>query len=767
MKKIVHESAKYHVTGEAVYIDDMLVNEQCLHGVLYTSPIAHGKIKSYDLSAAKALSGIHAILTYKDIPGHNQMGPIFHDEVVLAEDKVEFIGQAIFLIAAENEEIAEEAKRLIKIEFEELEPVLTIEKSMELGNLIQPPRKIETGNIEEAFKSAKNIIEDILYVGGQEHWYLETQTALCFPGEGQEIKVYSSTQNPSEIQAIVSEVLGISKMQVEVDMRRMGGGFGGKESEANHIAAWTAILAVNTKRPVKMRFFRDEDQKITGKRHRFLLKYKAAFDNDGIISAIDVEQSTDAGWATDLTMSILERAMMHAENSYYIPNMRIIGNAWRTNLPSNTAYRGFGGPQGMAGMETIIDRIARKLKIDAAEIRFRNFMGMEERNTTPYGQKVENNRLFMLWEQIRKTSDYQNRRKKVDEFNAKNEFVKRGLALTPIKFGISFTTSFLNQAGALVHVYNDGTVLVSHGGTEMGQGLNTKIKQVAALEFGIDYDKVRVNSTNTARVPNTSPTAASSGTDMNGMAVKNAVDILKSRISEFIAKKFNIENADSKSKIENIVFENDTVFDIQNTNRRISFKDAVSASYLGRVSLSSTGFYKTPGVHFDRAKGTGNPFFYFAFGMSVSEIELDVLTGRTKFLRADILHDVGESINPDIDKGQVEGAFIQGVGWVTTEEMKYDGKGNLLNHSPDTYKIPSIQDIPEIFNVNLLQNAPNPNTIRRSKAVGEPPFMLAFSTWLAIKDAISAVTNHEIEPEFRIPATNENILLAIEKIKRF
>lgn len=765
MKKIVHESGKLHVTGEAIYVDDMAVSDQLLHVHLYTSPFAHAKIKSYDLKAAKAVEGVKAILDYKDVP-HNQMGPIIHDEIVLAEDTVQYIGHPIFIIGAETNEAALEAKKLIKIEFEELEAVLTIEKAIEKGQLLQAPRKIETGNIEEAFKNAKNIIDGELVIGGQEHWYLETQTALVIPLEYGEMKVFSSTQNPSETQALVAEVLGLSKMQVEVDMRRMGGGFGGKESQASHYAIFAALIAQKTKRPAKIRLFRDEDQKITGKRHRFIIKYKAAYDNEGVVSAIDFDQNIDAGWATDLTMSILERAMMHAENSYFIPNMRIIGKAWRTNLPSNTAYRGFGGPQGIAAMETILDRIARNLKVDASEIRFRNFLGMYEKNTTPYGQAVENNRLYLLWDQLIKSSDYQNRRNQVNDFNNKNEFKKRGLALTPVKFGISFTTSFLNQAGALVHVYNDGSVLVNHGGTEMGQGLHTKMRQVAAIEFGIDYEKVRVNATNTAKVPNTSPTAASSGTDMNGMAVKNACDILCGRIAEHLAEKFNAENKDKNSIAENFVFENNNIYDSANIDRTITFKDAVWSAYFNQVGLSSTGFYKTPGIYFDRANGVGNPFFYFSFGMSVSEIELDVLTGRTKFLRADILHDCGDSINPNIDKGQVEGAFIQGVGWVTTEEMKYDKNGNLLNHSPDTYKIPSVQDIPEIFNVELLQNAPNPNTIHKSKAVGEPPFVLGFSTWFAIKDAISAVKNHEVEPQYFIPATNENILLSIEKMKK-
>ncbi|OFX43123.1 MAG: xanthine dehydrogenase molybdopterin binding subunit [Bacteroidetes bacterium GWA2_30_7] len=766
MKTIYHESAKYHVTGEATYIDDIKVESQLLHGYVYTSPVAHAKIKNYDFSEAAKVAGIHAILSYKDIPGHNQMGPVFKDEVILAVDEVTFIGQSIFLIAAENEEIARQASKLIKIEFEELPAILTIEKAIENGQTIQPSRKIETGDINEAFKNATNIIEGELKVGGQEHWYLETQICLCIPEEGRDMKVFSSTQNPSETQLLVAEALGLQKMNVEVDMRRMGGGFGGKETQGNHVAIWAALLANYTKRPVKIRLFRDDDQKNTGKRHRFLIKYKAAFDNNGLISAVDVEQNSDAGATTDLSMSILERAMLHAENSYYIPNMRIIGHAWKTNLPSNTAFRGFGGPQGIACMETIIDRIARTLKKDSAEIRNTNFYALFDRNVTPYGQKIENNRLPKIWEQIIETSDYFERRKQTDFFNNNNEFYKKGLALTPIKFGISFTTSFLNQAGALVHIYNEGSVLVNHGGTEMGQGLHTKMRQIAAKELGIDYENIKVNSTNTTKVPNTSPTAASSGADMNGMAVKDAIDKIKHKLSAFIACKFAATYRDNTTEPEFLVYDRNLIYDWKNPERKITFNEAVKAAYLGRINLSSNGFYATPGVHFNREKGYGKPFYYFAYGMAVSEILLDTLTGYSKILRTDILHDVGESLNIDIDRGQAEGAFIQGVGWCTTEELKYDSKGNLLNHSPDTYKIPGVNDIPEIFNVELLKGYPQPGTIHRSKAVGEPPFMLSLSVWLAIKDAISSITNHQIEPDFQIPATNENILLAIDKLKK-
>ncbi|OFY96884.1 MAG: xanthine dehydrogenase molybdopterin binding subunit [Bacteroidetes bacterium RIFOXYC12_FULL_35_7] len=734
-----------------------------MHGFVYTSPHAHARIISFDLEEAKKVKGVHAILSHKDIPGHNNMGPVFHDEPALAFEKVECIGQAVFLIAAESEEAALEAKKVIKIEYEILPAVVTIEESIEKNMLLQPERKIECGNVEEAFKNVPHILEGELITGGQEHWYLETQICLCVPGEGNDIKAYSSTQNPMETQAIIAEVLGVQKNEVEVEMRRMGGAFGGKETQGNHLAAWAALLVHHTKRPVKVRLQRDEDQLITGKRHPFLFKYKAGFDNDGKILAIDVLHYANGGYASDLSMAILERAMLHAENSYFIPNMRIIGKAMKTNLPSNVAFRGFGGPQGMACVETIIDKIARILKKDAAEIRYKNFYGLNERNTTPYGQTVENNRLYVLWEQLMNSSSYEKRKKDIEKFNNENEFYKKGIALTPVKFGISFTSSFLNQAGALVNIYTDGTLLVNHGGSEMGQGLNTKIQQIAALEMGVSIDKIKVNATNTSKVPNTSATAASSGSDLNGAAVKDAIEKLKYRLIPVAAKelrKNNVPPTDEKA----IVFENNVVYDSQNPDRKMSFLQLVSLAYIQQVSMSATGFYKTPDIHFDRATGKGKPFHYFAFGMAVSEVQVDILTGRVQLLRSDILHDVGESIIPNIDKGQVEGAFIQGVGWVTSEEMKYDAKGYLLNHSPDTYKIPSIQDIPADFRVELLKGYPNPNAIRKSKAVGEPPIMLAFSVWLAIKDAISSIKNHKIEPDFCIPATNENILLSIEKL---
>ncbi len=762
---IHHDSAIKHVTGESVYINDMLVNDQLLFGKVVFSKNAHAKIKKLDILKSLKIKGVHAILTAKDIPGENQMGPVIHDEPCLAEKEVFFIGQALALIAAENEEALANAEKNIIIEYEPLEAILDIETAIAKNSFIAPQRKIERGSADAALKNSPHVLKGELKTGGQEHWYLETQTALAVPGEGKEMMIYASSQNPSETQAIVAEVLGVPKNEVEVEVRRMGGGFGGKETQGNHVAAWAALLAGATKRPVKIHLFRDDDQIMTGKRHRYLSKYEIGFDEKGKILAYKVELNADAGSSTDLSMAILERSMLHADNAYFIPDVQIIGKAWKTNYPSNTAFRGFGGPQGMAVIENAIDRIARFLKKDAAEIRYLNFYQHEKNNVTPYGEKVENNHLFMMYDKLIESSEYFKRRKEIEKFNKENEFYKKGLALTPVKFGISFTTVFLNQAGALVNIYTDGSVLVNHGGTEMGQGLHTKILQIASAELGITPDRIKVNATNTSKIPNTSPTSASSGSDINGMAVKNAIDILKSRLIEVVVDEFERLYPADKILKENIVFENNCIFNKENPGKKISYDEIIKIAYLKRVSLSSTGFYKTPGIYFDRENGQGNPFYYYSFGMAVSEVMIDTLTGQHTLLRTDIVHDVGDSINEGIDKGQIEGGFIQGVGWCTTEELKWDKNGNQLTHSPDTYKIPTVNDIPKDFRVELLKNVPNQGTIRRSKAVGEPPFMLAFSVWLAIKDAISAVGNHNIEPDFSLPATYEVILTGVEKIK--
>lgn len=755
MNSIEHDSIRFHVSGESVYIHDMKLSEDALVGHLVYSTKAHALIKSLNCFKAKAMKGVSCILTHLDIPGTNQMGPVAKDEACLIENEVNFIGAPIALIAAIDKETAIKAAQLIEIEYEELPAIIDLRVAVLHGEAFQKERKIERGDWQKEIQNAKFKLSGDLTTGGQEHWYLETQTALAVPLEGNEMLVYSSSQHPDETQAVIANILGIPRNLVEVEVKRMGGAFGGKETQANHIAAWSALLAYHTRKAVEMHLSRDTDQLITGKRHPFYSTYEVGFDENGTILGLDVRLNSNGGSTLDLSMAILERALFHIDNAYFLPAVRVQGLVWKTNLPSNTAFRGFGGPQGIAVIETIIDRIARFLKKDAAEIRKLNLYGINKRNTTPYNQEVKLNRLPKLYDQIFQSSNYSERRKKTDQFNQQNEYVKRGLALTPVKFGISFTTSFLNQAGALVNIYQDGSINVNHGGTEMGQGLHTKIKQIAADELGLEVNKINITATNTSKVPNASATAASSGTDLNGMAVKNACVTLKIRLADAFKLKF----PESNSKI---LFRNNKAI---NGTFEISFTELVKFSYLNQISLSATGFYKTPDIYFNREEGKGAPFHYFSFGMAVSEVEIDILTGSHQILRTDILHDVGDSINPLIDKGQIEGAFVQAVGWVTSEEMKYDKNGNLLNHSPDTYKIPAITDIPKDFRVKLLHDVPNPLVIKKSKAVGEPPFMHGLSVWLAIKDAVSAVGNHQFEPDFQIPATHEFIALSCEKIK--
>jgi xanthine dehydrogenase molybdopterin binding subunit len=763
---VPHESAALHVTGEAVYVDDIAASAELLVGHVVVSPHAHARLRSFETAAARALPGVHAVLSARDIPGTNQMGPVVRDEPVLAHDEILCVGQAVFLIAAETKEQCLAAERLIRADYEPLEPVLTLDDAIARKTLLGPPATIRRGDPEKAIRGAPHRLSGELRTGAQEHWYLESQVALCVPGEGKEMTVYSSSQHPSETQALVAGLLGVGKNEIVVEVRRMGGGFGGKETQANHTACWAALLAHATGRPVKVRLFRDDDMKITGKRHRFLATFDVGFDGDGTILGVSTVLHCDAGCATDLSFAILQRAMLHSDNSYFIPDFSVVGIAYRTNLPSNTAFRGFGGPQGMAVIEDIVDRVARRLGADPADIRKRNFYGTADRNVTPYGQTVERNHLPAIFDQLTRSSKYAERRAAAAAFNASHEFVKRGIALTPVKFGISFTTSFLNQAGALVLIYKDGTILVNHGGTEMGQGLHTKIRQIAAAEFGVDVASVKVNATNTSKVPNTSATAASAGTDLNGMAVKNAADTLKARIAGAMAEVLTGEKSGDPTRAEDITFAGGRISDARRPERSMAFAEAMPIMQHRQVGLSATGFYKTPGIGWDSVKGFGKPFHYFAFGMAVTEVEVDCLTGRHTVLRTDILHDVGDSLNPVIDMGQVEGGYIQGLGWCTTEEIKWDDRGNLMTHSPDTYKIPAVRDIPREFHTALLQGVPNPGTIRASKAVAEPPFMLALSAWLAIKDAVSAAADHAREPEFSLPATYEVILLSLEKLKR-
>ena len=762
---IPHDSAAAHVTGEAVYVDDMIVSDRLLLGHVVTSPHAHARIRAFDLEAARKVRGVHAVLSAADIRGHNQMGPVVRDEPCLAAETVECVGQAVFLIAAETEAQGREAAALIAVDYEPLPAVVDLPTAMSQGVLLGPPRKMERGDFAGGLLRSPHRISGEVSTGAQEHWYLESQVALCIPGEGDEMTVYSSTQHPSETQALVAEVLGIGKNDVAVEVRRVGGAFGGKETQANHPACWSALLSQATGRPVKIRLFRDDDMIMTGKRHRYLMRYEAGFDDDGHLLAVKLEMNADGGMATDLSFAILERAMLHVDNAYFIPDVSVVGCVWKTNLPSNTAFRGFGGPQGMAAIESIIDRVARRLHIDAAEVRRRNFYGEAPRNTTHYGQVVERNHLLSMYDRLLPSADYDARRSAINVFNHAHEFRKRGLALTPVKFGISFTTTFLNQAGALVVIYTDGTVLVNHGGVEMGQGLHTKVRGIAARELGIPVESVKVSATHTGKIPNTSATAASSGADLNGMAVKCAIDTLKARIAPEMARVFDELHAGEKTLAKDILFENNTVFDRVHPEHAMPFAQAMRTMVLRQIGLSATGFFKTPGIGWDKQTGKGRPFLYFAFGMAVTEAEIDLLTGGHTILRTDILHDVGDSLNRGIDLGQIEGGYIQGLGWCTTEEILWDERGRLLTHSPDTYKIPTAGDVPRDFRVTILDDVPNPLVVRNSKAVGEPPFMLALSAWLAIKDAVSAAADHSLEPDFSLPATREVIVNAVEGLR--
>ncbi len=764
MKPLYYESARQIVQGKARFVDDIPPFHRELKAYIVTSPVARGRLKSFDLSQARAYPGVVAVLSHKDIPGSKKIGVVEHDQPLLVEDQISYMGEPMFLIVAESYEAAHKAAKLIKADIEPEDPVITIEQAIEKDWKLAPSKKIERGDIDKGFAQADHIVEGIFRIGGQEHWYLETHAAIAVPGEENEMKIYTSSQHPTENQHIIAQVLGINFKDVDVEVRRLGGAFGGKEAQASWFAALAALAAWHTKRPVRLRLERMQDQAITGKRHAFLVKYKVGFSAEGKIIALDIELNGNAGAYKDLSMPILERAMFHSENAYYIPNIRIIGTMWRTNLPPNTAFRGFGGPQGIASIENIIHIIAHKLKKDPTIIRKINFYD-EQHNETPYGQKVENNRLHILYDQIISEARYFERKEEISRFNSQHKYLKRGLALIPVKFGISFTNSILNQAGALVNVYTDGTVQVNHGGIEMGQGLYTKILGIASKEFGISPDRIRITATDTSKVPNTVATAASTGSDLNGMAVADAIEKIKLRMAVALSNYFNRNSTSSRLTYpSDLVFEDNYIYDRQNPERRISFAEAAALMFTLQVSMSATGYYHTPGIFMDWETGKGHPFYYYSFGMGVVEVELDLLTGKARVIRADLLHDVGESLNPEIDRGQIEGAFVQGMGWTLLEDLRYTPDGRLLNSSPDTYKIPAYTDAPAEFNVKLLKGFPQPGTIHHSKAIGEPPFMYGIAPWLAVKDILAELTEFEKEPDLELPATNDRIVLEVEKL---
>ncbi|RRW11784.1 xanthine dehydrogenase molybdopterin binding subunit [Stutzerimonas stutzeri] len=756
-RSVKHDSAPKHVSGEAVYVDDRLEFPNQLHVYARMSERAHARIVSIDTSPCYQIPGVAIAITAKDVPGQLDIGAVMPGDPLLADGKVEFIGQPVIAVAADSLETARKAAMAAIIEYEDLEPVLDVVEALHKKHFVLDSHTHKRGDSATALASAPRRLQGSLHIGGQEHFYLETQVSSVMPTEDGGMIVYTSTQNPTEVQKLVAEVLGVPMNKIVIDMRRMGGGFGGKETQAAGPACLCAVIAHLTGRPTKMRLPRMEDMTMTGKRHPFYVEYDVGFDDDGLLHGIEIDLAGNCGYSPDLSGSIVDRAMFHSDNAYYLGDATINGHRCKTNLASNTAYRGFGGPQGMVAIEEIMDAVARELGKDPLEVRKRNYYGKTERNVTHYYQTVEHNMLEEMTAELEASSDYAKRREDIRAFNAASPILKKGLALTPVKFGISFTASFLNQAGALVHIYTDGSIHLNHGGTEMGQGLNTKVAQVVAEVFQVDIERIQITATNTDKVPNTSPTAASSGADLNGKAAQNAAQTIKQRLVEFAARKWQIFE-------EDVEFKNGQV---RLRDHYISFEELIQQAYFGQVSLSSTGFYRTPKIYYDRSQARGRPFYYFAYGAACSEVIVDTLTGEYKMLRSDILHDVGASLNPAIDIGQVEGGFVQGLGWLTMEELVWNDKGKLMTNGPASYKIPAVADMPLDLRVKLVENRKNPeDTVFHSKAVGEPPFMLGISVWCAIKDAVASLADYRAQPQIDAPATPERVLWGVEQMRR-
>jgi xanthine dehydrogenase large subunit len=748
-----HDSAERHVSGRALYIDDLPEPEGILHIALGGSPVARGKLVSLDVRDVRAAPGVVAVLTAADIPGKNDVSPAMGDDPMFASDQVEFVGQALFAVVAHSRDAARRAVRLVKTVIEEEKPSVTVEDALERNETVLPDYAFGRGDVAEALSSSPLQLEGSFNIGGQEHFYLEGQVALALPGEGQEMHVYSSTQHPTEVQHVVARILGVPDAFVTCEVRRMGGGFGGKESQASQWAAIAALAARITGKPCKIRLDRDDDMMMTGKRHEFRVDWKIGTNEAGHIKGLDLSLLARCGYSADLSQGVVDRAMFHSENAYFMPVVNIASRRLKTNTVSNTAFRGFGGPQGILAIERIIDAIASATGRDPLDIRKENLY-RPEGAVTPYGMPVEDFDIGQaLIEQLETDSNYRERRKAIDVFNQDSPLIRRGLALTPLKFGISFTLTQLNQAGALVHVYSDGSVHLNHGGTEMGQGLFQKVAQIVADEFGVSINRVRITATTTGKVPNSSPTAASSGSDLNGMAALIAARAIKKRMAEFLASSRNVS-------LEAIHFVDDHVLV---GDERLTFGEAAKTAHQARIHLSEAGYYKTPKVEWDRAQARGRPFYYFAYGAACSEVAIDTLTGEMKLERVDILHDVGRSLNPALDIGQIEGAFVQGMGWLTSEELVYDQKGRLRTHAPSTYKIPVASDIPAHFNTRLFDGANREDTVFRSKAVGEPPLMLGISVFSAILNAISSLKPGAQVP-LDAPATPERILKAVQAL---
>jgi xanthine dehydrogenase large subunit len=750
-----HESAALHVLGQAAYTDDIPELQGTLHAALGLSARPHARIVALDLAAVRASRGVVAVLTAADIPGVNDCGPIIHDDPILADGLVQYVGQPMFIVVADTHDNARRAARLGQAVYEDLPAVLTPQAARAAQSWVLPPMRLARGEPEAAFARAPRKLKGELYVGGQEQFYLEGQVAYAIPGEDRGMRVYCSTQHPSDMQHVVAHALGLHSHHVVVECRRMGGGFGGKESQSALWAAAAAIAAARLGRPVKLRADRDDDMLVTGKRHCFHYEYEVGYDDQGRILAAKVDMVTRAGYSADLSGPVATRAVCHFDNTYYLSDVEILAACGKTNTQSNTAFRGFGGPQGAIAIEYVIDEIARTLGLDPLDVRKLNFYGRGERDLTPYGQRVTDNVIHELVAQLEASSDYRARRAALAAFNRDSPVLKKGLALTPVKFGIAFNVTHLNQAGALVHVYVDGSIMVNHGGTEMGQGVNTKVMQVVAHELGVDLARVRISATDTSKVANTSATAASTGADLNGKAAQDSARQIRDRLAAHAAATWGGDAA-------GVRFAADTVFV---NGHELSFCELVARAYLARVQLWSSGFYATPGLHWDPLTMSGHPFSYFAYGAAVSEVVVDTLTGEFRLLRADLLYDAGQSLNPAIDIGQVEGAFIQGMGWLTTEELWWNAGGKLMTHAPSTYKIPAVSDCPRDFRVRLFENRNAKDSIHRSKAVGEPPLLLPFSVFFAIRDAISSVGEHKVSPPLNAPATAEQILKALAAVE--
>lgn len=750
---IAHDSAASHVRGDAAYVDDLPLLAGTLHAAIGMSQVAHGHLHGIDLAALREQAGVVDAVAAAGVLGNPNIGPVFQDETLFAQERVEFVGQAVFAVAATTELAARRAARLAVARISELPAVLTIEEALARKSYVVPQAKLPviSRNWDPAtLRDSPHVLAGELRNGGQEHFYLEGQVAYAIPQDGGRMLVHASSQHPSEVQHLVAGVLQLALHDVEVEVRRMGGGFGGKETQASQPAAIAALLAHRTGRPVKLRLPRACDFVLTGKRHPFLSRYRAGFDERGKLRAIDFTYAADCGCSADLSLAIIDRALFHADNAYHIRCARLRGYPCKTNKASNTAFRGFGGPQGMLLMERVMEDIARHLGIDALAVRKRNcYQGT--RQVTPYGQVVADNVLPSLLNRLARASDYARRRKEVTRFNRDSLLVKRGLALTPVKFGISFTVTHLNQAGALLQMYRDGSVLLNHAGTEMGQGLYVKVAQVAATTLGLPLAQVRCTATNTSKVPNTAPTAASAGTDLNGKAAEDAALQLRVRLAALFARECGVKAAAVR-------FANG---EARAGGKRMTVAALANLAFMNRVSLSARGFYATPDVSWDPVAGTGQPFYYFSYGAAVAEVAIDTLTGEHRLLQVDIIHDVGNSINPAVDRGQVEGGFAQGYGWLTSEELAWDGQGRLQSLGPATYKIPAVGDMPERFCVQLWNGRNKSATINRSKGVGEPPLMLALSAWAALADAVGAARGNRGPVVLDPPATPEKVLLAI------